>query len=682
MGLFWFLAMSMLYHLLFYSVFIFKVTNSFPSVHPVLCHKDESSALLQFKQNFVINKFASEYFPSHPKTLSWIPKTDCCSWDGVECDDQTGHVIGLDLSSSQLYGSIASNSSLFHLSQLQRLDLSGNHFNYSQIPSTLAHLSRLTHLDLSYSMFSGEIPKEISQLSKLLILDLCCNYVPSIPAINLLQLKQQSFIGFIRNMTNIQRFSLDFVSISSPIPNILTNLSSLQCLGLHSTRVYGEFPIGMFDLPNLKVLRVGLNQDLTGYLPASIGNLTSLEVLLLYQCRFSGSIPSSLGNLTQLQYLALSNKFHGEIPHSIFSLDNLRSLYLAGNLFEGQLELNSFINLKRIEYLYLSHINLSLLTKTSSSNASVPRNIRELLLVACNINEFPKLLKYQNQLEILWLSQNKMQGTLPSWIWRKKNLWILILSNNQLTGEISPMMCNLKSLEFIDLSFNNISGTIPPCLGTFGENLHTPKSINNKIPGIIPQEFMKVCSLKMIDFSQNNLQGQLPKALANCRLLEYLDVSNNQISDSFPFWLGTLPQLKVLILRSNKFSGVLISPRNSTFCKMHIIDLSQNDFSGKYPLELMQNWASMRASNVNDIKYEALYHYSEGFNGSKCEGDAAPTSATDEDSWFPFEFDWKVNVIGYGGGLVFGIAMGITYNWEKHALLWLIRVHRRVLRRY
>ncbi|KAF7825733.1 Receptor-like protein 12 [Senna tora] len=655
---------------------------------PVLCHEDESSALLQFKQNFVINKFASEYFPSHPKTVSWIPKTDCCSWDGVECDDQTGHVIGLDLSNSQLYGSIGSNSSLFHLSQLQRLNLSHNHFNYSQIPSTLAHLSRLTHLDLSYSMFSGEIPKEISQLSKLLILNFCCNYVPSFPVINLLQLKQQSFISFIQNLTNIKRFSLSFVSISSPIPNILTNLSSLQHLGLYSTGVYGEFPIGMFHLPNLKWLIVGLNQDLTGYLPGSIGNLTSLEGLHLRQCRFSGSIPSSLGNLTKLQYLALSNKFHGEIPHSIFSLDNLRTLCLAENLFEGQLELNSFFNLKRIEYLYLSHINLSLLTKTISSNASVPRNIRVLDLFACNINEFPKILKYQNQLEILDLSQNKMHGTLPSWIWRKKNLWELILSNNLLTGEISPMMCNLKSLEFIDFSFNNISGRIPPCLGTFSENLHTPNSKNNKIPGIIPQEFMKACSLKMIDFSQNNLQGQLPKALANCRLLEYLDVSNNQISDSFPFWLGTLPQLKVLILRSNKFSGVISSPRNSTFCKMHIIDLSQNDFSGKFPLELMQNWDSMRASNVNDIKYEALYHYfkDQGINESKCEGDKAPTSATDEDededSWFPFEFDWKVNVIGYGGGLVFGIAMGITYNWEKHALLWLIRVHRRVVRRY
>ncbi|KAF3957232.1 hypothetical protein CMV_017730, partial [Castanea mollissima] len=45
------------------------------------------------------------------------------------------HVIELDLSSCNLYGSINSNSSLFHLVHLQSLNLAFNNFNYSQIPS-------------------------------------------------------------------------------------------------------------------------------------------------------------------------------------------------------------------------------------------------------------------------------------------------------------------------------------------------------------------------------------------------------------------------------------------------------------------------------------------------------------------------------------------------------------------
>ncbi|BFG37537.1 hypothetical protein CerSpe_238110 [Prunus speciosa] len=46
------------------------------------------------------------------------------SWDGVEYDEDSGHVIVLELRSSYLSRSINSSSSLFHLVHLHRLDLS------------------------------------------------------------------------------------------------------------------------------------------------------------------------------------------------------------------------------------------------------------------------------------------------------------------------------------------------------------------------------------------------------------------------------------------------------------------------------------------------------------------------------------------------------------------------------
>ena len=63
------------------------------------CPPDQSLALLQFKNKTFF--FSSGYYATcneqvfYPKTYSWTEGTDCCSWDGVTCDNVTGNVIGL-----------------------------------------------------------------------------------------------------------------------------------------------------------------------------------------------------------------------------------------------------------------------------------------------------------------------------------------------------------------------------------------------------------------------------------------------------------------------------------------------------------------------------------------------------------------------------------------------------------
>lgn len=62
----------------------------------------------------------------------------------------------------------------------------------------------------------------------------------------------------------------------------------------------------------------------------------------------------------------------------------------------------------------------------------------------------------------------------------------------------------------------------------------------------------------------------------------------------------------------------------------------------------------------------------------KCEDHAgspfAPPSISDDDQEFGIfgEFDWKIVLIGYGGGLIAGVALG--RNFGQEVFEWLIRL--------
>ncbi|OMO59197.1 hypothetical protein CCACVL1_25005 [Corchorus capsularis] len=508
------------------------LTQSVSSIQPpAACWDSERSALLHFKDSFILNNSASDFPLAYPKVKSWKVGGDCCSWDGVECDDNTGHVIGLDLSSSFLYGSIDSNNTLFHLHHLTTLNLSDNNFNGSKIPSAIGNLSRLSLLDFSFSAFSGQIPIEILELSELETLDLSgFNNDPELPFENNdnhLELKNPSLKSLADKLVKLKYLDLGGVNVSSTVPQSLANLSSLTHLSLRSCDMNGEFPIEIFQLPNLQFLSVSYNHRLkgplpefpinssieslrlsrTGFdgeLPKSIGNLKSLSDLEVIECNFSGQIPSSLKNLTQLTVLSLplnlfsgqipswignlsrlrvldlsSNELRGPIPQSLFNLVNLEHLDLELNHLSGTVNLEQILQIRGLVVLQVSWNDFSVLT-TTTKNASVPK-FKWLTLDSCNLSKFPDFLAHQDELEFLNLGNNKIDGCIPKWLWglSAKTLVALELQGNSLTGELTPMICNLSSIVVLDVSNNNLSGALPPCLSNLSRSLSVLNLQNN-----------------------------------------------------------------------------------------------------------------------------------------------------------------------------------------------------------
>ncbi|GLT28248.1 hypothetical protein SLA2020_031940 [Shorea laevis] len=798
--------------------------SSFSTTH--LCSHEEALALLQFKASFSINyTIPDPYYcvdnfftkPNYSKIESWIEGINCCSWDGVSCDNVTGHVIALNLSCSFLYGTFPSNSTLFFLRNLQSLNLALNDFRLSKIPSKISQFTRLKHLDVSSSGFSGQVPAEIAHLSKLvslnlsysdliletttfknlvhnlsevrelvlnrvnmtsvnprffmnlssslttlrlfycqlrgnfpnsifrfpnlnkfslggkenlaidppssnwssplryLVLDLMhcgerlqesignlkslqvlrviCNLEGSIPTfihnlrqLTSLYLASNSLSGqipsSIANLTQLTSLDLSNNQFAGPIPTSIGNLRQLTFLNLHSNILSKQIPSSVANLTHLTSLDLSNNQ-FSSPIPVSIGNLRQLTFLALYSNNLSGQIPPSLANLTQLRFLYLSNNqfsgpilasignlsqltvlslfsnnFNGQISPSLANLTQLRDLFLSGNLlngtlppwiftlpllerlylnhnqFQGQiiqfqqnslthLDLsnnklqgsipNSITNLVNLNYLDLSSNHFSDLVASdmfslqnletiilSYNNLSLRMNVdtnftlpklTNVFLSSCNLSEFPIFLRHSNGLQSLVLSKNSIHGNIPEWICDKDDLKILDLSHNNLIGKIGKIPnCLPKNLSVLNLQANYFHGNIP-----FG--------------------FPKGCGLRNLNLHGNQMDGLLPRSMVNCHMLEVLDVGNNNIEDTFPHWLESLPDLQVLVLRSNKFHGFVQSTKESpTFPKLRVLDLSSNDFRGPLPVRYIENFKAMMDFYRDDGSLEYMnvssYQYS------------------------------------------------------------------------
>ncbi|GAY64464.1 hypothetical protein CUMW_233810, partial [Citrus unshiu] len=299
-------------------------------------------------------------------------KIASCLWDGIKCNEDTSHVIRLDLTSSCLHGSITPSTQLLSTCPselLQSLQIvadklatesTASPLDTRKLPPSVGNLTKLNHIYLSGNDFSSELPASLGKLSSLKTLEIIlCNFSGKVPDSlgNLTQLNSLTI-----SVTNFsEQNSYSFVELSALklqannfygiIPQTFMNGTNLMMIDFSDNSLQGRVPKSLANCVKLKFLNLGDNQ-ITDVFPSWLGTLPELEVFILKFNNFHGEIeePQTGFEFPKLRIIDLShnrftaiilsdNNFVGEIPASIASLKGLRTLNLSNNNLRGYIPL-------------------------------------------------------------------------------------------------------------------------------------------------------------------------------------------------------------------------------------------------------------------------------------------------------------------------------------------------------
>jgi Leucine-rich repeat (LRR) protein len=320
---------------------------------------------------------------------------------------------------------------------------------------------------------------------------------------------------------------------------------------------------------------------------------------------FWGSIPASIGNLSSLQLFDLSfNQMNGTIPESFGQLSELVELYLQANSWEGVITEAQLMNLTRLEHVILrTDTNQSLVFNVTYSWVPSFR-LKSLELESCLVGpKFPIWLQVQSELTTVTLKNVGISDTIPEeWFSNiSSQITYLDLSNNQIMGKLPHKIVSPK-LNVIDLSYNHFkgpiplwftnvthlylqnnffSGPIPSNIGDLMPSLLYLDFSENLLNSTIPSPIQKMNDLQVLSLRSNQLSGELPHHWNESQRLWVLDIANNNLSGKIPSSMGLLSSLTILMLRNNSLDGEI--PASLQNCSLMSIDLGENHLSGKLP---------------------------------------------------------------------------------------------------
>jgi Leucine-rich repeat (LRR) protein len=304
------------------------------------------------------------------------------------------------------------------------------------LPAELGDLLDMDHLSLIDNEISGNFPERMKSLADLDFLNVATNqmsgrlptWITSWKQLEFLDLGDNQFTGPVPDLTGLyalMELAVDGNQLTGSI-DVFGKAPFLQSLFINDNNFTGSFgddtwvelydlitgyvPHWVYELISVDLHDNFLNQTLP---PIRDPANSPLEFFSVYGNDISGPIPASLGDLRELTHLDLGdNYFTGTIPEEFFYLETLQKLYLTDN----ELMQQKFPNLS--DSVYLTELGLGDSRLTGPIPAWVGARLLDLAVLDLRDNlltgTIPINLSYLENLEILIVNYNELQGVVPN----------------------------------------------------------------------------------------------------------------------------------------------------------------------------------------------------------------------------------------------------------------------------
>ncbi|CAL5020726.1 unnamed protein product [Urochloa decumbens] len=411
---------------------------------------------------------------------------------------------------------------------------------------------------------------------------------------------------YLGNLSFIRILDVGSNQLSGEIPPELGHLGRLQELNLSMNSLEGNIPSVLGLCSKLDIL--GLKNDhLQGEIPVEFGNLKDLVILNLYANYLSEELPSVLGNMSSIQRLNLgNNKFTGPIPLSLSHLSGLSLLVLESNNLSGAIP-SAIWNISSLIYFSVA---VNALSGTIPPNALSNLPYLQILLLSTNRfhGHIPTSLANASNLRYFEILNKKFSGLVPLEIGLLQGLQSLSLAKNLLEANktkdwnFMTALANCSQLLYLQLDYNRFRGTIPSSVSNLSTSLQYLTLSNNEVSGVIPERIGEVVGIQVFALEYNYLTGTLPYSLSKLGSLVELSLTGNGLSGHIDLAIGNFTLLNYLYLRENFFIGSIPSILGN-FSSLLEIDLARNDFTGTIPGNLF-NIPTL--SHYVDLSYNQL----------------------------------------------------------------------------